>query len=359
MKKVFLLIIPLLLLSSCDRFEHEPFKSAVLEGDMLSFFSALQSASADSLDGVMEWYSSGYLQDKQNKADIEHQYANYYLEYGNDLQLLGNLEDYWKSGRVLWELQGTLPDRSTFLIAQQEDYLHKEGDHYFFIGNQVSPPELDPSKPVILVQYFTATTCGNCPAASTKLSEMHDEYGEQMVILEYVADSDPGSVYFPESIYYGGAQPSAIFQGQYRVVGAGAANLQEYEARYQLAVSEELQFRFTSLDINVSGNTIIADVSWETTGILTGDDLMLRSVVLEEDPDMHYIFSPAVYFENRVIAGMETNFEESITNTELTLEVSIDLPPKFSVVVWLQNHPETWTGDTGQVYNVIKKVVGE
>ena len=362
MKRILLVILPLLLLlSACDRYEHETFSDAAIEADMQSFFTVLETAVEDNLDNVLAWYSDDYMQDEVDKPGVELNYQVYFLEYGYDLVLSGEIVEYWKTGRVVWELYGNLPDtgRGEFLIAEIEDFLITKNGSYVFYGNQVKQHEIEYSKPVVLAQFFTATTCGNCPEAATKLEEMHNEYGEQLVVLEYVADSDPGGAYYPEAMYYGGAQPSAIFQGEYLVVGAGEASLGEYDARYQQIVSNDAIFRFRALGIEVNENTIIANLIWETLGELDGDDLMLQAVVLEEDPDMYYIFSPSVYFENRVMAKEEIAFDENLTSAEITLDVTIDPEATYSVVVWLQNRPGSWTNDTGHVYNVIKKEMGE
>lgn len=358
MKKVILVLIVLLIIMvSCDRYEHEPFSDVALEADMQVFFTALSSATDDSLESVMAWYSEDYLNDKDNKADIEHQYAIYFDEYGDDYEISGELNGYWNNNRIEWTLVGTSSDTS-IVIAEYDDYLRAENGTYKFFGNQVSPPELDPSRPVVLVQYFTSEFCGNCPVSSLKLEEMEDEYGEQIVLIEYVSSSDPGGLYSPESDYYGVIQqPSSIFSGEFKIVGAGEANLGEYESRYAQITERDIDFRFTEMDLTAGLSSIDVSVSWEMINEIAAEELMIKAVILEEDPGLNYVFDNSVYFSNRAIAGYEEAFNGETTEVIFTIESSIEMPEDCSVVVWLQNLPEVW--ESAVVYNVIKKHLGE
>lgn len=356
MKRLLILLVALLVLVSCDRFEHEPFEDAALEADMQAFFTGLSNATEDDLSPILGWYSEEYLNDKETKADIEHEYAVIFYQYGDDLVLGGELQGYWSSDRIEWTLTGTQDD-STFTIEEKIDYIRNESGTYKLYGNQVSPPELDETKPVVLVQYFTATTCGNCPDAARKLEEMEAEHGEQIVVIEYVANSDPAGLYWGESDYYGAAQPSTVFQGEYRIDGAGETNLAEYDIRYSQAVESELVFKFIDLEATVFDNSVDLWITWDQLIDITDENLMIKAVLLEENPGMTYIFDQSVYFENRAIAGAEQEFLPDAESASLSLDLEIELPEDVSVVVWLQNVPEEW--GNSKVYNVKKIKLGE
>lgn len=353
MKQILFLFILLVFISSCDRFEHELFKSAEIEAALGEFFSDLETITADSLEVVLDWYSEDYLNDKQDKYDIENTYENYFLEYGDDLILSGELVEYWNSKRLIWDLLGILPD-STFIISQNEDYLIMEDGGYRFYGNQEAPPALDESKPVVLVEFFTSTFCTNCPSASMKLEEMLAEYGEQMILIEYVQDKDPAMLYSPESGYYGAFQPGVVFQGEFLINGAGENSLAEYDMRYTQAVEEFLEFRFTDIEMTLSGMEVNLEVSWEFLTEINIANLQLRAVLLEENPDFHYNASPSVHFENRIIAGRDVPFDESRSGATITIDLVEALPADYSAVVWLQCKPEEWTAGEAKVYNAIK-----
>ncbi|MDP8211443.1 MAG: hypothetical protein P9M05_11555 [Candidatus Stygibacter australis] len=359
MKRAIMLIIVIsLFISACDRFDHDVYSNANLEESFMEFDSSLSTANAEDVSGIMNWYSDDYLNDAETKIDIEHEYLSYYFEYGDDLMLNAMILEYWKTNRIVFEIWGTLAD-STFVIAEKEDHFIISSGDYKFYGNQVSPPPLNPELPVVMVQYFTATNCGNCPLVGTKLEEMHNELGEQIVVLEYVNDEDPGDTYMPEALYYGaGTAPTSILQGDYTIISASEASLAAYQSRYDQALSEPLIFRFTSLELATSGDTVIGTLTWEELGELSGENLQLRSVLLEEEPDLHYIDSP-VYFANYVIGGAAIDYDGTSTSAEISVTSGMPLPEKWSMVVWLQDRVANASANGAHIYNVIKKMGGE
>jgi len=357
MKRAIMLIIAIsLFISACDRFDHDVYSDANLEASFMEFDNSLSTASADDLSGIMNWYSEYYLNDKETKSDIEHEYMSYFGEYGDSLTLQAEIIEYWKTNRIEYELRGSL-GKDSFLIAEKEDYLIKNDGNYIFYGNQVAPPPLNPEKPVVMVQYFTSTTCGNCPLVATLLEEMHNELGEQIVALEYIYDEDPANIFMPEAIYYNaGSQPTSIVQGDYTIIGSGEASLAAYQSRYEQALAEPLIFRFTRLELALTGNTVTGTLTWEELGELTGENLQLRAVLLEEEPDLHYISAPSVYFANRVIGGAEMDYDGTSATATISVNSGIPLPSKFSMVVWLQDKVDDPSVSGAHIYNVIKKM---
>ena len=359
MKRAIMLIIVIsLFISACDRFEHDVYSDANLEESFMEFDSSLSTASAEDLSGIMNWYGDDYMNDLSTKFDIQLEYLSYFEEYGDSLTLHAEIIEYWKTNRIEYELKGSL-GRESFLITEKEDYLIMSEGSYIFYGNQVAPPPLDPELPVVMVQYFTSTTCGNCPLVASLLEEMHNELGEQIVALEYIYDEDPAGLFIPEALYYNaGSQPTSIVQGEYTIIGAGEASLAAYQSRYEQALAEPLIFRFTGLELAISGDTVTGTLSWEELGELSGENLQLRAVILEEEPDLHYI-SSSVYFANRVIGGAELDYNETSSIAEISVASGTALPAKFSLVVWLQDRVDDPSVSGAHIYNVIKKMGGE
>ncbi len=361
MKRAVILFLGILLfISGCDRYDHETYSNAELEAGFMQFCESLQTASADNLDGVMNWYSDEYLHNGRDKTGIENMYLACFTEYDDSLSLSGKIVEYWKSYRIVWELRGNYPD-SSFVLTEEEDFLLESENKYVFYGNQVEQWEFNADMPVVLIQYFTSTTCGSCPLVAEKLEEMHNILGEQLVVLEYISDADPGGNFFPEILYYtpDPSPPFSAIQGEFLIRSAGEAALTAYESRYEQALAEQLLFRFTALELSVAGNTVTGSIYWEELGELNGYNLQLRAVLLEEEPDLHYTSAPSVYFENRVLGGTQQDYDSALSNAELTIECNIELPEKISFVVWLQDMPEDWDISGAQVYNVIKVLWGE
>jgi thiol-disulfide isomerase/thioredoxin len=360
MKRILmLLILTVLFVSACDRFEHDVYSDANLEASFGQFNLSLSAASVDSLDAVMSWYSEYYLNDKETKSDIEHEYISYFGEYGSDLMLSTKNMEYWKTHRIVFEIWANLPDTS-FVLVERVDFLTETDGSFIFYGNQISPPPLNPEFPVVMMQYFTSTTCGNCPSVARKLEEMLNTYGGQLVVLEYIYDADPGNAYTPEALYYNaGSQPTSIVQGEYSITGASEASLAAYESRFEQSLADSLSFRFTSMDLAISGNTVTGTVNWEELAELDGENLQLRAVLLEEEPDLHYSIAPAVYFENRVLGGAELDYDNTLSSATLSVDSNIELPEKVSLVVWLQDRVEDASVNGAHIYNVIKEMGGE
>jgi len=360
MKRAIMLIIVIsLFISACDRFEHDVYSDAYLEESFMEFGNSLSAASPDSLDEIMNWYSVDYMNDLNTKFDIQLEYQSYFEEYGDSLTLQAEIIEYWKSSRITYELRGILAKES-FLINEKEDYLIKNDENYIFYGNQVAPPPLDPELPVVMVQYFTSTTCGSCPLVASLLEDMHNELGGQIVVLEYIYDKDPGDVYYHEVTYYETyEQPTSIVQGDYTIISAGEADLASYESRYDQALSEPLIFRFTSLELALSGDTVTGTLSWEELGELSGENLQLRAVLLEEEPDLYYTTAQSVYFDNRVIGGAEMDYDSTSSTAMISVNSGISLPEKWSMVVWLQDRVDDPSISGAHIYNVIKKMGGE
>jgi len=360
MKKVLmLLVLTVLFVSGCDRFEHDVYSDANIEASFGQFDLSLSAANVDSLAGIMNWYSEGYSNDAETKSDVEHEYMSYFGEYGDSLILKAKNMEYWKTNRIAFEIWAMLPDTS-FVITKKEDFLIEANGNYLFNGNQITPPPLNPEFPVVIMQYFTSTTCGNCPLVAEKLENMLNTYGGQLVVLEYIYDEDPGAVYFPEVTYYETYdQPTSMVQGEYTIIGAGASSLSAYESRYAQALADSMSFRFTSMNLAISGNTVTGTVNWEELAELGGENLQLRAVLLEEEPDLHYMSSPSVYFENRVLGSAKLDYDGNTTSATISVDCDIELPEKISLVVWLQDRVDDASVNGAHIYNVIKEMEGE
>ena len=139
MKRVLMLVLTVLFVSACDRFEHDVYSDANIEASFGQFDLSLSAANVDSLAGIMNWYSEDYLNDAETKSDVEHEYMSYFGEYGDSLILNAMNMEYWKTNRIVFEIWVNLPDTS-FVIAEKEDFLMEVDGNYIFYGNQVAPP---------------------------------------------------------------------------------------------------------------------------------------------------------------------------------------------------------------------------
>ncbi|MEA1972708.1 MAG: hypothetical protein U9N34_05380, partial [Candidatus Cloacimonadota bacterium] len=254
MKKILLVIAIALLIFACDRFEHEVYENENIEEMMTTFTQALQTSEVDSLDTILDFYHPNYLNDAFAKTNMQDKFINFLNNYDS---LSIEIDSYFQDLSINWTLYGAEISDSKGIekIESFSDFLIKEGSQYFFYGNQVSAaPEYDGTKPMIIAQFSSATTCGNCPPAASKLDELKRIYGDQFIYLEYLYDGpDFANVFLPFVQYYSmNSQPSTMFQGQFVAAGGSSEIISSYMSKYEQSAQAEKLIHLNLSDINYS-----------------------------------------------------------------------------------------------------------
>lgn len=355
MKKMLLLIpIAFILFAGCDILDHDPYNNDKIDSFFDNFSSAFQSITAEDVTAVMDFYDEDYFHDLNDYYAREEFYLQLFQDYGNDLELQTSLLDYNENLMIEWLLtvNYSVNDTNyTEAFSFEEQLIDREGE-YLFYGNQVNPPELDPSKPVIFVEYGTAESCGNCPPASAMLHEMGLEHGGQFIYVSYCA-GEPMDIYIDFASYYNEmAQPVTIFGGKYKVVGASSEDLDEFGQRYNQILAGTPEAFLNNISWTDNGEMIDGTVDVDLQGIQTAN-LYLRAALVDERPELFYVSGGARIYNVLFALGEEEISDSGTAEFRISYDLpsyANEMPAHTKLVLWLQTREQTYNPDTCKVH---------
>ena len=356
MKKIlFPLLVIAFIITACDVLDHDPYDNAGIELFFGDLSVALTEIHKDDVSAVMALYSDDYSNNQLSKADIADKYNGVFYTLSDSLTFSAKLVEYNKYFDVTWDLtigweEEAVQRDTTYTF---HDVLRKESTGFMLYGNQVNPPALDPTKPVVFVEFGTSQSCGNCPAASAELSDLQMQYGEQLIFVEYCYNqpATPEHFYVDWASYYGAyAQPSAMFQGNYLVQGGAPDQLVEYNQRYNQIVEGTPQAFVTSLDATTEPGLVIVGTTLDIGPGIPASNLYLRAAVVDEHPEVYY--SSGHEPIHNLVFGLS---EMAITGSDYyEMEIEYDyydqLPQHSKVVVWVQTRTDIYDNETCTVH---------
>lgn len=347
---VLLLLTLLLAFVACDRFEHEVYENEEIESFFSTFNDSLQTASLETIDNLMSFFSEDYLNNAMNKDGIQATLLS--IIDGSYEGLTVQLKSYYENLSVNWAItgnesnvDGTFPEELLYF----NDFLKNTDDGYKFYGNQVSPPAYDETKPMVVAQMFSATTCGNCPTAALKLDELKRQYGGQFVYLEYLFDGpNMAQVALPFLQYYGlNAQPSTVFQGQHLAAGGAPDVISSYPNLYEESEGEKI-IDIELSDIVNNNGMISGTVTIENFDQLPTADLVLEAVLAYKHSDYHYqVNGQAVH--NVVYSTTQYDLTES--EIEFIIENEPVTTDDVMLVVWVRTKSNSFDAETCKIYD--------
>jgi len=171
---------------------------------------------------------------------------------------------------------------------------------------------------VVLVEMFTTNTCRNCPNAEAALDNMLAEIGtDQLAVVAYhdkplagpnsdglATDETDARVgwYTADESYYPEQWPVAVFDGLRPLAGAETAEqataLYRFEIESRLDLVSPIQLVLTGV-LGPANGHVTADV--KLAGRLSGDPMVLRFVVIEDDVSYNGYFAKIFDFVARDI----------------------------------------------------------
>ena len=231
MKLFFLLLITLILIFSCDRFDNNFKNNPSVTEQVTEFFtsfgdslSVLQPANVPE---IMNFYHDDYLNNGVTKSDVE-KFYNSVFALADSVEISSELESSDENLNINWNLlvKNAVTD-SVLLDSLITDKLIENRGDYLFYGNQITPPTAEKQK--ALVQLFTGTWCPNCPYGEEALYDLSQELGDSFYFLEvHIQDELAlGSNYDLMNFYGIGSLPTAVFQGQTSINGANESVIPE------------------------------------------------------------------------------------------------------------------------------------
>jgi len=362
MKKILILIAAaLIFMIACDVLDHDAYKNEDLENFFSDFSTAFENIDEENVDAVMVYYDSTYSHNLTTKAEMEDFFLGLFELNPGTVRFHAELDSYnrfntdlnWTLG-ITWEdvVNDTLTNVVTENIKFYETYV-TDGTDYKFYGNQLDPPALDPTKPVVFAEYGTAESCGNCPAISKKLDLMKKKtYGGQFIYVAF-CQNEPVDPYTEFFTYYGAyTQPYVVTQGTLHNEGGTDDNVALTDTHYEeVLVGEPEAFITDIIWSEETAGTIAGSVNLDIGSVPT-TDLYLRVFILDEHPDLHYHVDGSP-LHNVVFATYNIPVTGSgVVNysLEYTQENYPTLPAKGNIVFALQTKPDDYDIATSKVY---------
>jgi thiol-disulfide isomerase/thioredoxin len=138
----------------------------------------------------------------------------------------------------------------------------------------------------VLIEYFTAGWCVNCPAASAALDSLRTEYGlDSLAILEYhLSQNDPLGIPQADARkdFYGiSGIPASVFAGTEKEVGTTADIYERYQQRLLQHWTRRSPVKL-GLTGAISADTITSQVALIAVDSIPYDTLTLQFAVYED-----------------------------------------------------------------------------
>jgi hypothetical protein len=348
-----LLLLLLVLLSSCDRYEHN-FKAPVVLNFNEVVFSPLQDAfnqsNAADLSMVMDFYADDYLHFGTNKADWELQLRTMISGVPNPVFEVihsSSMQQNEITAIANWQLKISDPD-SKRVIADSTfvgERLVKVSGKWLLKGNQMvcEPPA---GKQLVIAEYFTYRTCQNCPPAEAKLKELYLQYPGNFTYLEHHTSGGLEIAGDNTHIYYAAySPPVSVFNGMDKVTQSTAASLAQYQSLVDSYVQIDTPIRYQIHSTpTVNGRTMTGAVKLTPLIELDQNDMVLNYVIYEEESHLSNITTPNIPLRHVVRAKGITSLAGVNLNNPINISLTstVDLPEDIKLVVFAQKKPTTF-----------------
>ena len=347
------LILVSLLLVSCDRFEHK-FSTAPATDLNTLFFSPLQDAfasiTATDISAVSGFYKEDYLHNGVNKSErltwiqsflSDNSGVSYTVsEVSYSLTDEHNAQANWRLTISALNTKEVLAD-SLFMGEK----LVKVDTQWLLYGNQACVPDI--AKQLVIAEYFTFSTCPNCPPAEAKLQQLQNQYPENFIYLEHHIAPPllvPGD---QTAAYYGAySAPVAVFQGMEKVGQSNAASLSQYQAIVDNLVQVDVPIYYSLRDVNVNGNEVSANVALSLLMELQKSDLVLSAVIITDE--VEYQNAQGQPLHNVVRGKSSMSLADIDIGEAIPIAVSaVDpLPQNFKLIVFAQHKPSSFANSS-------------
>ncbi len=355
MKKLFLIIpIILMIFISCDILEHDTYSNNEIEKFFSVFSDTLSTINADNADSLKYFYAENYSNNLQNRDDMIEFFSSFFL-INTPVNLEAELVDYNRFGEIKWNLKEFRSD-SLYQTILMEDVITLDSP-VKFIGNQINPPELDPTKPVVFAEMFTAEGCGNCPPVADHLHNLKNILGGQFIYVEYCQSNDHTPFYMDYVTYYNyWEQPTTMIAGTNAVVGGSEESLNAIDSYSDAVINNDLQATLTNLVADKNDGILSGTIDVNLIDVST-EDLILTVVLADGEPEIYYS-GTAEQFHNVAFAKTEIAVTQSgSVNFTINYDSILDfVQPK--AIAWLQTRKPVYDAEC-KTYSAAEYIIGE
>ena len=354
MKKIVyvLLIIVLLGISSCDRFDHsfQPLEQVDFQEELFSpLQEAFNNATPEDLSSVMAFYAEDYKHFGITKSEWEtklHSIISPLINPVIQVSLITATLQNETNALANWRL--TIIDDTKIVIADSlytGERLRKENGKWLLRGNQCG---CDPSAPTqkVIVEYVTNVGCSYCPAVEDVLHNLSSQFGDDFIYLTHQL-SGPVAFTDPLYAYYNAfSAPVSIIQGKHKLVGGNQDILDQYTPTVQseLDLLSQMDYRVINATVeekNISGSVKLTPLS----ASFNQEELILNLVVID-------LVSTAVNAEGEHLTNVVIGRKRiDISTVDLSdpvdfdMDANIIIPEDAALVVFAQKTPATFANN--------------
>lgn len=349
MKKLYfiLLLLALLFISACDRFDQDYIRIIKIEDFVANFQDETQSALANQQIGnVMAFYAENYFNNGMNKSAMQNFYTR---EWSENVMVSVNEID---ADSMKYQIRIT--DTQLSVDTTWTDYAKKVNQSYYWYGNQKNPVVVPKQK--VLVEVLTGLWCPNCPNAEHRLEEIAETIPDQMIMLNYHL-SDSIAVSLSDCMYYGNTAPMVLFQGKTKLTGGQEDQLNQYLPIITGFITEDAQLSLTNVEFEKNGNTITGSVKINPFVNLDLSNTYLRAVVYEKETTATHFVSHEI---QKNVVRARAMVDISSANLSNPISFTINSTKYISndtyLVIWVQKNVDfsTINPSTDKVYNCIE-----
>jgi hypothetical protein len=348
-----LLLIALLFLSACDRFEHN-FTEVEVEDLEALVFTPLEEAlagGAASLDQAMSHFSDDYVHNGITKSDRNGWLGGIFAQ-NPDAQsrvtVLNLQQTSATTANVNWKL--LITGSSKEVLADSTfvgDTLQKQEDRWLIRGNRVSCVVPNP-KQIAVLEYFTFLGCPNCPPVEAKLHELQLEHPGQLIYLEHhitgklMVNGDPTYSY-----YSPGAVPVTIFGGEVKQSGSNADALAAFDPLVQQLLAVDRPMVYSDLNYSQDQQTFSGSIKL-TPQLPDFDqsDLHLNVVLIEKTSSETNTQGANLHNVVRGKSIIDISSSDLSNSIDFSVTcVDAEVPEDLSLVIFAQRRPATFANN--------------
>jgi len=349
-----LLLLALLVLTACDRFEHE-FAPPVQTNFEAQLFTPLETAfnagGIQSLPTVMSYFSDDYLHNGFTKQDRQSWLEGIYTQVANpvvEVTLINSQQTSATSANANWRLLISTPGRAVLADSTfTGDTLIKSDAMWQIRGNRAACSVPDPKQTVIL-EYFTFLGCPNCPPVEAKLHELQLEHIGRLSYLEHhttgplMVNGDPTYSY-----YAPGSVPVTMFQGETRIAGSGADVIASYGPLVDNLLEIDSPMLYQNLQYSISGQSVSGSIGLQPTqNGFTQDDLYLCAVLIEKQSS--FTNTQGEHLMNVVRGKSIVDLRTADLSQPISFNVAVagtSIPDDPAIVIFAQRRPATFANN--------------
>lgn len=349
MRKYMLIVLLIagLMITACDRFDNsltKPSEQSHEVGDLI--ISTFESLNAEELEALGTLFHEDYLHDGITQEVRIAEISALFAEHENlsfEAKITSEKHTSATNAVLNWQLIAYAAEELCYEKAFTGDKAIKEDGSWKLLGNLLdSGGEENPAQ-LVIAEYFTFSTCPNCPPAESKLRELAQAHPnfiflEHHTMIHYVVAGNDNHGYYGNP-----SAPAAVFQGQDVITGSSADALASYEAIVDSYIDEPAVFEYSIDDLNIAGGVLSAKVVFDSKDAIDFEDMYLNYVVVANE--MVNPVKPAENFYNVVRGLGRQSIGASDMNKPIEISVNLpaDMPSAGKLVVYIQKRPAVFS----------------